>query len=112
MRFFYLFVCLCALVVVACSFPSDKGKENALNTSPEFFGWTNERVDSLKKECLERFGKGDTTRAKYKDNYCNCLVNKISLSVKWEQHETPDEKTATMYDEFGKACEELTVNEK
>lgn len=112
MRFYYLFVCIFALIVVACSFPSDKGKENTLNTSPEFFGWTNERVESLKKECMERFGKGDTVRAKYKESYCNCLVNKISLSVKWEQHETPDEKTATLYDELGKACEELTANEK
>lgn len=103
--FFILGICF-----FSCT--NDPGK-SSLKNSPDLFGWTEQHIDSLKNQCLERYDSSNPGKnKKHKENYCDCLVEKIIYSVKFEQHRVPDDETVKLYEQFSGACEELTQNEE
>lgn len=97
---------LVLLFFFACT---SKPKEEKINTNPDLFGWTETNISSLRNECIERFGKDlPDSNQSFTQNYCNCFVEKIIHSVKYEQHSSPNDETVKLYSEFSNACRELT----
>ncbi|PCJ85729.1 MAG: hypothetical protein COA57_07120 [Flavobacteriales bacterium] len=94
------------LAVISCGGPSQQNE-------PDAMGWTESRANDLLNECLLRYKKEDS-EDKIIDvtDYCECMSNKIKISVSWSAHQTPSESTVKMYEEFSKICHELTSVEK
>lgn len=101
-----------SMIFLTLFFSCMNPKDEKVKNSPDLFGWTEQHVAELKNECLERYGKDNPGRKdKHREDYCNCFVEKIIYSMKHEQHVSPDDETVRLYEEFSKACEELTVSE-
>lgn len=98
----------CLFLIVFFSHCNTPPKEET-KTSPDIFGWNEQNIADLKNECLDRYGKDQKGKKQtQKEDYCNCLVEKIIYSIKFEQHQAPNEATVTLYEEFSNACTELT----
>lgn len=90
---------------------NNETKTEVKSNSPDLFGWTEQNIFALKNECFERYGNSKADKnEKQKINYCNCFVEKIIYSVKFEQYRAPGEETVKLLEEFSNACEVLTKN--
>jgi hypothetical protein len=97
-------------LLFSCTNTSEKTK---FKNSSALFGWTETHVDSLRNECLGRYGSSHPEKSdKLKEDYCNCLVEKIIYSVNYEQHINPNDETVKLYEEFSRTCGELSKSEE
>ena len=97
-------------VLFSCNTPT---KEGEAKNSPDLFGWTEDNISQLKNECMVKQGNVQPQKTdKNKENYCNCIVEKITYSVKFEEYRSHNEGANKLHEEFSMACEELTHHEE
>ena len=104
----YVGLGLLSVFLFACGGgPVASDSTDPTNVTPDALGWTGKAVSDLKKECMERFQPSSNVEQS-KEEYCDCFIDKITISVTLDQHNSSNEKTVNLYDEFSEICNSLT----
>ena len=108
-------ICTIILLGFYLSCSEKENNNNSMTSTPKedgpnTFGWSEKKKDDLLNQCMERYkAKATETSIVDKKDYCDCLIEKISTSILFDDYTSSSFNTSKQIDNYSKVCETLTT---